>query len=70
MNIHSKKADIRRRNRITMKKVIEIFKRDISRLGKSPAAIIVAVGMCIIPALYAWFNIAANRDPVRQHSKH
>lgn len=46
-----------------MKKVIEIFKRDISRLGKSPAAIIVAVGMCIIPALYAWFNIAANRDP-------
>ena len=63
MNNHSKKADIRRRNRIAMKKVIEIFKRDISRLGKSPAAIIVAVGMCIIPALYAWFNIAANRDP-------
>ena len=46
-----------------MRKVIEIFKRDISRLAKSPAAIIVAVGMCIIPALYAWFNIAANRDP-------
>lgn len=46
-----------------MKKVMEIFKRDISRLVKSPAAIIVAVGMCIIPALYAWFNIAANRDP-------
>lgn len=46
-----------------MKKVIEIFKRDISRLAKSPAAILVAVGMCIIPALYAWFNIAANRDP-------
>ncbi len=46
-----------------MKKVIEIFKRDISRLVKSPAAILVAVGMCIIPALYAWFNIAANRDP-------
>ncbi len=46
-----------------MRKVIEIFKRDISRLAKSPAALIVAVGMCIIPALYAWFNIAANRDP-------
>ena len=46
-----------------MRKVIEIIKRDISRLAKSPAAIIVAVGMCIIPALYAWFNIAANRDP-------
>ena len=46
-----------------MKKAMEIFKRDICRLGKSPAAIIVAVGMCIIPALYAWFNIAANRDP-------
>lgn len=46
-----------------MRKMIEIFKRDIRRIGKSPAAIIVAVGMCIIPALYAWFNIAANRDP-------
>lgn len=46
-----------------MKKVMEIFKRDLCRLGKTPAAIIVAVGMCIIPALYAWFNIAANRDP-------
>ena len=46
-----------------MRKMMEIFKRDIHRIGKSPAAIIVAVGMCIIPALYAWFNIAANRDP-------
>lgn len=46
-----------------MKKVMEIFKRDLCRLRKTPAAIIVAVGMCIIPALYAWFNIAANRDP-------
>lgn len=46
-----------------MRKMMEIFKRDIRRIGKSPAAIIVAVGMCIIPALYAWFNIAANRDP-------
>ena len=48
---------------ISMKKVMEIFKRDLCRLRKTPAAIIVAVGMCIIPALYAWFNIAANRDP-------
>lgn len=48
-----------------MRKMMEIFKRDIRRIGKSPAAIIVAVGMCIIPALYAWFNIAANRDPYR-----
>ena len=63
MNIHIEKQISRRRNRISMKKVMEIFKRDISRLVKSPAAIIVAVGMCIIPALYAWFNIAANRDP-------
>ena len=46
-----------------MKMAWEIFKRDLRRLGKSPAALVVAAGLCIIPALYAWFNIAANRDP-------
>ena len=29
----------------------------------SPAAALVMVGVCILPSLYAWFNIAANMDP-------
>ena len=46
-----------------MKKVWQIFIRDCRRLLRNPVAVIVAVGICIIPSLYAWFNIAANFDP-------
>lgn len=33
------------------------------RLFTNPAAAIVMVGVCVLPSLYAWFNIAANMDP-------
>lgn len=46
-----------------MKKVLQIFQRDLKRLLRSPAAALVMVGICILPSLYAWFNIAANMDP-------
>lgn len=46
-----------------MKKAFKIFIRDIKRVGKNAIAMIVAIGICIIPAMYAWFNIAANWDP-------
>lgn len=46
-----------------MKTTINIFLRDLRRIGKNVMAIIVMIGVCIIPALYAWFNIAANWNP-------
>ncbi len=46
-----------------MEKILKIFKRDIKRILKNPIAIIVTLGVCVIPSLYAWFNIAANWDP-------
>lgn len=46
-----------------MKKAFKIFIRDIKRVGRNAIAMIVAVGICVIPAMYAWFNIAANWDP-------
>lgn len=46
-----------------MKQSFRIFKRDISRLFHNRAASIVMAGVCILPSLYAWFNIAANMDP-------
>ena len=33
------------------------------RLLRNPAALLVIIGVSIIPSLYAWFNIAANSDP-------
>ena len=40
-----------------------IFKRDIKRLIMNPVALVVTIGVCIIPSLYAWYNIVANWDP-------
>lgn len=46
-----------------MKKSFHIFQRDLSRLLHNKAAILVLIGVCLLPSLYAWFNIAANLDP-------
>lgn len=46
-----------------MRNAFRIFRRDMKRLHCSPAAMLVMIGVCIIPSLYAWFNIAANIDP-------
>ena len=40
-----------------------IFKRDIKRLLVNPVALVVTLGVCVIPSLYAWYNIVANWDP-------
>ena len=41
----------------------KIFKRDLGRLLRNPVAIVITIGVCIIPSLYAWYNIVANWDP-------
>lgn len=46
-----------------MKKVFQIFKRDLKRLLRNPVAMVITIGVCIIPSLYAWYNIEANWDP-------
>ena len=40
-----------------------IFMRDLKRIFTNPVATVIAIGVCIIPSLYAWFNILANWDP-------
>lgn len=46
-----------------MRNIIAIFKRDLSRIRGSVVALIVAVGLVVVPTLYAWFNIAGSWDP-------
>ena len=46
-----------------MKKALQIFKRDVLRLVRNPVALVITIGVCIIPSLYAWYNIVANWDP-------
>ncbi len=46
-----------------MRNIRKIFFRDVKALLKNPFALIIAGGLCVIPALYAWFNIYSNWDP-------
>lgn len=40
-----------------------IFKDDMRNLIKHFFALIIIIGVCFLPALYAWFNIYSNWDP-------
>ena len=46
-----------------MKTILKIFKRDVKKIFTNSMAIILAVGIAVLPSLYAWFNIFANWDP-------
>ena len=46
-----------------MKNIRRIFKADLRGLFRNFFALIIAVGLCLLPAFYAWFNIYANWDP-------
>ena len=46
-----------------MKNILAIFKADVRGIVKNVLALIIIIGLCILPSLYAWFNIYSNWDP-------
>ena len=46
-----------------MKTVKKIFVDDVVGLAKNFFALVIVIGICFLPALYAWFNIYSNWDP-------
>ena len=46
-----------------MKNILKIFIGDVKRIRKNVIAMIVVIGVLVVPCLYAWFNIAASWDP-------
>lgn len=46
-----------------MKKIFRILKHDVKSVSKNMIIFVVIIGITILPALYAWFNIASNWDP-------
>lgn len=45
-----------------MKNIIKVFLSDAKRLSTNVVALVIVMGLSIIPALYAWFNIMSNWD--------
>lgn len=46
-----------------MRNIQNIFRADWRRLTASAVAVVIIMGLCLIPCLYAWFNILSNWDP-------
>ena len=46
-----------------IKHIGNIFRADWQRLTASVVAVVVMLGLCLVPCLYAWFNILSNWDP-------
>lgn len=46
-----------------MRNIFKIFISDAKRILKNVVAVVVIMGLSVIPSLYAWFNIFSNWDP-------
>lgn len=51
-----------------VRNIVKIYLDDIKRIFTNYAALIVILALCILPSLYAWFNIKASWDPYGQEA--
>ncbi|KGM98274.1 phage infection protein [Clostridium novyi A str. 4552] len=46
-----------------MKNAFKVYKRDVKKVVTNWVALVIIMGLMILPSLYAWFNIKASWDP-------
>ena len=46
-----------------MKRTLALFLRDLRQVSHNTVALLIIMGLAVIPSLYAWFNIAGGWDP-------
>ena len=51
-----------------MKNILNIIVHDFRRLTSSVVALVILMGIIVIPCLFAWFNILSNDDPFEPES--
>ncbi|MFR1836380.1 MAG: YhgE/Pip family protein, partial [Turicibacter sanguinis] len=51
-----------------LKNIFKIYIEDLKRIFTNYAAFVVILALCILPSLYAWFNIKASWDPYSQEA--
>lgn len=46
-----------------MNKILKVFTNDMKKISTNVIAVVIILGLSILPSLYAWFNISSNWDP-------
>lgn len=46
-----------------MKNIFKIYKNDLKDIFTNKVLLVIIIGLCILPSLYAWFNIKASWNP-------
>ena len=46
-----------------MRNILQIFLRDVKKISHNTIALIIMIGILVVPTLYAWFNIGGSWDP-------
>ncbi|MEY8459817.1 YhgE/Pip domain-containing protein [Eggerthellaceae bacterium 24-137] len=52
-----------KRARTYLSVIFAIFARDVKRVLRNPVALVIVLGMIVMPSAYAWYVVAANWDP-------
>lgn len=52
-----------KRMRTYLRVIFAIFARDVKRVLRNPVALVIALGMIVMPSAYAWYVVVANWDP-------
>ena len=50
-----------------MKNIIKVFLNDCKHIGRNVVALVVVMGLAVLPSLYAWFNIYSNWGGISIH---
>ena len=54
---------MQKRMRTYLRVIFAIFARDVKRVLRNPVALVIALGMIVMPSAYAWYVVVANWDP-------
>ena len=49
-----------------MRNIFKIINTDAHRIFSSVVVLVILMGLCVVPSLYAWFNVFSNWDPYGQ----
>ena len=57
------KENREKKEKTRIKHIFSIYRRDLYNMTHNPVAVVIMLGLLVLPSLYAWVNIVACWDP-------